>query len=161
MPSGIKYRCLLNRWGAAEAACSVGTLFHVAMIMGAQLCLWDDFEEILIYKTMFHISIFLVSAPNIFHGWNGNIQLSRSGDIHDTIRLLQINDLVMFGYACPSHFRPGLYVMLMFPVTHLKHDFRIRNVCHCTVSQSETKHGRLSILVYIERGSSYVISWRK
>ena len=57
---------------------------------------------------MLHTSIFLMSAPNIFHGWNRNTQLSRTRGTDDVMRLFQINDLAMFGYARPLHFRPKL-----------------------------------------------------
>ena len=59
---------------------------------------------------MLHTPIFLMSAANIFHGWNGNTQLSRTLNIDDEMILFQINDLEMSSYAYPSHFRPGLYV---------------------------------------------------
>ena len=57
---------------------------------------------------MLHTPISLMSAPNIFHGQNENAHLSWTHNIDDAIRLFQINDLVMFGYACPSNFIPGL-----------------------------------------------------
>ena len=89
------------------------------------------------FRTMRHTPIFLMSVPNIFPGWNGNTQWSRTRNIEDAMRLFQINDLVMFGYACPSHFRPRFYepwcALLMFTVTHVKLDFRLPNVCHCFV----------------------------
>ena len=50
-----------------------------------------------------------------------------------------INDLVMFGYAWPSHLDPDYrpwYMLFMLPVTNLKHDLTlpIRNMCHYVVS---------------------------
>ena len=95
--------------------------------------LWGNPE-----RTMLHTPIFLMSVPNIFHGWNGNTQLSRTRNIDNAVRLFQINDLVMFDCACSSQFRPGLhkpwYVVLKLTVTHLKLNFRLHNVCHCFVS---------------------------
>ena len=64
------------------------------------------------YRTALHTPIFLMSVPNIFHGWNQNAQLRRSHSIDDAMRLVQVNYLVMFGYVCPSHFRNGLQIVI-------------------------------------------------
>ena len=51
-------------------------LFHVAMRMGAQCCLWDNFKGILILNNAPHTHFFGDSAK-YFHGCNCNTQLSR------------------------------------------------------------------------------------
>ena len=126
---------------------------------------------------MLHTPILLIRAPTICHGRNGYTQLNKTRSTDDTMRLFQINDLVMFGYACPSHFRPGLSTvicaLIVLPVTHLKPVLRIHNVCHCFMSLNRNEVWRVinfstywkrsilsNVLLKIEYSPQIQVRWK-
>ena len=115
------------------------TLFHVAMIKGAQFCFCDDLEDPDIEQRSTHPS-FSMSLPTIFHGWNGNTQLSRTRNIDDAMRLVICLAMLIRRISKPDY-KPW-YALLMLSETHLRHDFRVHNVCHWFVllDQNEASH---------------------
>ena len=139
---------IVSWWGATKAAFSVGSVIQKIAPFFMSPWAWEPSFAFGItsrkswYRSMLHTPILLMSAPNIFHGWNGNTQLSRTRKIDDAMRLFQIIDLVMFGllvrHISDPDYKPW-YALLMLPATHLKLDFQIHNVCHCFVSLDQSE----------------------
>ena len=92
-------------WLSHPEDCS---LFHVAMRMGAQCFLWDEFEKTLIKNNAPYTHLLDASAKYFSWMKHRNTQLIKTCNIDDAMRFFQIRDLVMFGYVCPSHFKPRL-----------------------------------------------------
>ena len=107
----------LSWWGAAEAASSVGSVAQNILRCFKLPWEWESslaFGMNLMkswYRALIHTPVLLTSVPNNFTvetgilGWVELVKLMMHWDF-------QINDLVMFGYACPSHFRPVAFQIM-------------------------------------------------
>ena len=113
-------------------------------------------------RAILHWPIFSISAPDILYRGNGDSQLRRYRSIGNTTILFQTNYLVSLGNTCASHFGPW-YVVLMLPNSATSN--MISGFTSCVIvsfRQTMTKSQSLSISVYIESRTLYVIhcwSW--
>ena len=114
-------------------------------------------------RAILHWTIFSISAPDILYRGNGNSQLCRYRSIGNTTILFQTNYLVSLGNTCPSHFGPcSVVLMLLNSAT----SNMISGFTSCVIISFHyivTRSQSLSISVYIENRTHYVIhcwSWK-
>ena len=104
----------LSWWGVTEATFSVGSVTPKISFCFMLPWEWEPSAAIGItfrkswYKVMLNTNISWYQPQIFFTAETGIPLLNRTRNIDGAMRLLQINDLLMFGYACPSHVRPGL-----------------------------------------------------
>ena len=104
----------LSWWGVTEATFSVGSVTPKISLCFMLPWEWEPSAAFGItlrkswYKAMLNTHISWYQRQIFFKAETGIPLLSRIRNIDGAMRLFQINDLLMFGYACPSHVRPGL-----------------------------------------------------
>ena len=104
----------LSSWGVTEATFSVGSVTPKISLCFMLPWEWEPSAAFGItfrkswYKAMLNTHISWCQRQIFFTAETGIPLLSRTRNINGAMRLFQVNDLLMFGYACPSHVRPGL-----------------------------------------------------